>query len=960
MSSSAITGIKVGGPIGPIGPAGNQGATGNTGSTGNTGPTGPRGLYFISSYPQGNNIVVELSDGSTAEIFGLFRGPTFFDDASINAVNNGNTGFTLFAYVDGPTMYFRGLTATGSVYLSYSGDNNEYISIDSIYEGIDVSGNLDTVSLVDYGLYYLSTQTTVSGVPIKVFTNTGTLGRTGSINFLRSNRDSGASADFGYALNSSSRISFVGPVDKLRPPIYLDISTAGTFVLETPTGIAGFTGLNKFVNNNNRKDNQVLSCTLVFESDDIWNFPDNVYFEQGENYLTCGKSIVGLMSYDGGVTWLASVSQRGHNIRNPRTQCLPSYLYGSCCYENADGTLECADYVTREQCDLYFGTFSPMKSCDETCGNDIGLCCVNGRCVENTPVSECDLFGGSYYPNINCSTYPNNPEGPNYADPIENGRLCYDACIADSNLVCCKNGKCLGNYSRIQCEQILGGKSVFGTCDTVDCCDYTVASGPCCVCNANGTNTCFDNLSKAECDALTGTFMGPNELCSQVSCGCVCGEEPPPEIVGYNCVNNSCVEVYTGTATFQTLQQCRSLCGQIQGYNCINNQCIPVLYPDTGEFNTEQLCIDSPCDPPPVLTWWRCTQNGQPCIQETGQVKPPNTYDTQEQCSANCQVVPPIIGICCKDGICISGINDKNECDAACGNWLDSITIQFNNQIETYTFGSDPNDCEFCALSRPFVHLIDEGSCYPNIILTRVRNDVAQQQNNPGGPSVECCQLYDDSTTQLTNNPQFCTDLYFTDVTDLQLIYAIPTDLTLRELVILLMTCPLDPSIETTIELLISRWLQYLSIQFGTIVANDCGLFCCTCNFSGPGGGGGTLECGNTRPSIILTGCQTGLVCSGEATTVGTQGAECGVGGGGFGGGEQGGGESNGQGDPQCVSAYCDAPAIVHPLCVELGNCQPPSPLTLPIKNIKVFINNSDYMCIPTFCEDCKDYEVCE
>jgi hypothetical protein len=118
--------------------------------------------------------------------------------------------------------------------------------------------------------------------------------------------------------------------------IFIDANAAGAFVLHTPIGIRGISG--------NFRTNEINSITLLIDSDDVWNFPSNVYFEPDENYLSCGKNIIGLMTYDGGNTWLATVSHRGHGVENADRQCIPGYLFGSCCYTNADGTLEIYDW----------------------------------------------------------------------------------------------------------------------------------------------------------------------------------------------------------------------------------------------------------------------------------------------------------------------------------------------------------------------------------------------------------------------------------------------------------------------------------------------------------------------------------------------------------------------------------------------------------------------------------------
>ena len=646
MSSSAISSINLYGPQGPRGPKGPTGATGATGATGTTGGTGPRGKYFISSGATGNNLILEFSDGSTAEIVGSFKGFTYFDTAAVTGSNRTGTGYELFSQVVGGTFYFRGLTATGSIYLSYTGPNQEYISIDSIYYGSNVQGSLNTASLYNYGLLYLSTNTMASGVPVKIFQNQGFLGHTGSINFIKTTKDSGSSGDYGYHLNSGSLISNIGPVQPFEPAITLDISKAGTFLAETPIGILGFTGMSSF------STNEIVSFTIVFESDNVWHFPQNVYFEQGENYLTCGRNIVGFMSYDKGATWLASVAQRGHNIRNPDVQCVPNHFFGSCCYENADGTLECSDYSTKSECDFYFGNFSPLKSCKDTCGSGNGICCTNGKCLETTSVSECDAFGGVFYSGITCGTYPNNPDGNNWAEPITAGRFCYDPC--STPVSCCKDGKCLGLYSRIQCEQILGGIATDdSTCDTIDCCDFTTTTGACCICNTNGSTTCLEDTSKTACTTLGGIFMGENEKCNEISCGCLCEGTAPQR---YDCITGTCVASTNGE--FASINECTQGCDTTPPQNtfgCIDGQCTP-------NIGTLPPGCNGPCPVPP---------NKYDCVSDICVPAVDGPWITQEQCEANCGKNPfPTHWRCISPGVCddlgLSETWTQLECITAC------------------------------------------------------------------------------------------------------------------------------------------------------------------------------------------------------------------------------------------------------------------------------------------------------
>ena len=484
----------------------------------------------------------------------------------------------------------------------------------------------------------------------------------------------GSSSDTSSHLNSSSKILRLGPIRQdsfsgitttnILPlgsgttlGVMLDTNAAGTFVLQTPVGILGITG--------NLKKNEVASITLLISSDDVWKFPENIYFESDQNYLSCGKNIIGLFTYDAGETWIASVSHRGHSVANPDYQCIPGYIFGSCCYTNADGTLDCEDYTTRFNCDKRFGKFYPAQKCENTCGSNISVCCSNGKCTENISVTECEAYGGSYWSGITCG-YANS-EGSNYpvgdlnAETLRSGgRFCYDAC-SDVKSVCCKDGTCLGNYTRVQCELILGGKSLTGaSCEDVNCCDNTTIDGACCFCNTSGdiiTSTC-EFLSYTECQTRSGFYMGPGKQCQDISCGCICGDTETPRL-------GSCCQRTTD--------------------------------PTTGEVTD------------------KCIAESIPQVDCQGSDK---TWTFGGNCSNCTDIDPPSeTGICCKNGVCTHA-NTKTDCDAACGNWISTIKIQdlpcneggtCPGNIFTYTFGqnaeSRDKECSICSLERPTIFL---------------------------------------------------------------------------------------------------------------------------------------------------------------------------------------------------------------------------------------------------------------
>lgn len=671
MSSSSISSIYIRGLDGNIGPTGFTGNTGSTGSTGNTGSTGSLGAYYTNYSLSGNTLTIFLSNGNTFEVYGTFKGATT-NDTSAGAATGSNTGgqVALLASVLGGTFNFKGISAYGSLRASYTGANNEYISIDSIYFGTNIIGNFDPTTLSPRELTFLGTKTLVHGANLTYRTDQGFDGVCGSFDFAYTTNP-GSSSDTSNHLNSASKILALGPIKfgaisgitTTNVPIngvgttlgiILDANAAGTFVCKTPIGINGITG--------SFKKNEIASISLLIDSDNVWKFPSNVYFESDENYLSCGKNLIGLFSYDGGESWIASVSHRGHSIANANYQCVPGYLFGSCCYTNADGALSCKDYSTKTECNNLFGTFHPVQTCQESCSTAISVCCANGKCIEGVSITECEAYGGSYWSGYTCGfaggTF-NYPSGDLTAQQIrEQGRFCYDPCTSNTS-VCCKDGNCLGNYTRVQCELILGGKSLTAaSCEDANCCEYNNANiqGACCKCIIDGVNITsecsFTTLS--ECRSSGGYFMGPGKQCSDVSCGCVCGNTNPED-------TGACCKTINDITT-----------------------CIAEGIVQSGCSGTDGA----------VYTWRR----GLGC-------------DSCNNASST--------GICCKNATCTSATT-KEECDADCGHWIPEIVVQDNictnadncGEQFTYKFGirSRSDDCAICSLYRPVVYLAPCGS----------------------------------------------------------------------------------------------------------------------------------------------------------------------------------------------------------------------------------------------------------
>ena len=521
MYSSSISSIKMLGPDGPTGPIGRTGATGATGTTGATGATGTYGKYVISIQGITTGVILTFSDGVTSEIKGTFRGTTGYGNTEIP--ESVGEGISIVGSSSEGQLNIKGISGVGSLVVTTTNNN---LLIDTIYTS--TVGNLYSLGLSADTLMYLKGSNLASSTRVK-------LDGTGNMNFQNQ-----------FFLNDSAYTKRVGPVKKNQyvgvngelenftigttGGIYVDLENGGFYVLQTPIGIAGFTG--------SFKQNEIITATVLFTSDDIWKFPENVYFEENENYFTCGKSIVNLFSFDAGNNWYAVVSQRGIDLTYTNRDtfaniesCVPALSTGSCCYTKyPENTLNCLDYSTKDQCDLLSGKFSPLVSCVDSCGTALGLCCSNGQCIENVSVEECSFFGGNFYSGIACGTYPNNSSGKNYESVITEGRLCFDPCETEK-LSCCKDGKCIGDQlSRIQCELILNGRSFTGgDCSTTNCCEKNIGRGACCACAAKDL-LCFDDLTPAECKSAEydGIFMGEEERCENVNCRCVGGIDTPP------------------------------------------------------------------------------------------------------------------------------------------------------------------------------------------------------------------------------------------------------------------------------------------------------------------------------------------------------------------------------------------------------------------------------------------------
>jgi hypothetical protein len=633
MSSSSLGTYRIQGNSGPTGPIGPIGPTGGTGNTGPTGPTGNFGLYIVSSSAFTSGITLTLSDGSLFQVLGNFRGITTNEVPDIqSAVSSSGNIVSLLSSSSGGILQFRGISAFGSLFLTDDGNN---IHINSNVAA--TPSELDIAGLTSNSLVYLKTNTQISSTTVGVSFDNNNYNGTLTYDNLGNKLS---------RLNPSYKTKYIGPVQKDEEPIYINCDVAGVFYLNTPIGIAGITG--------SFRSNEVISITLIPEDENIWHFPENVYFEQGENYLTCGKSVVNLTSTDQGNTWLATVSARGFDIN--KETCDISNTLGSCCYQTVFGELTtfgstvCIDYTTREVCDSYFGTFNPLVSCDKACGIT-GICCTSGNCIENVSPTECAAYGG-----ITCGAYENDPTSTNFGN-----RLCPNPCEEDGNVGCCVEGNGLGvNLTRLLCEEYFGGIAVQNPQTTdYECCEQGVGVGPCC------TESGCVELNKIDCGLTGGVYMGETFRCEEVNCDCIV------PVIGSCCLEDGscqddisqveCQNLLNGNFSLLRCDERNCSIGACcDGSNCTDT----TLENCQGTFYLGDSCSYIECDP-------------VACCFPTGQCADMSRLNCLESggtpLEGNCQGQSCIViddpgpgnefGFCCVNGQCVESL--QSECSGS-------------------------------------------------------------------------------------------------------------------------------------------------------------------------------------------------------------------------------------------------------------------------------------------------------
>ncbi len=622
-SSSVQTQGGIKGVTGTTGNTGGTGPTGSIGATGITGPTGASGAYVIRGrYDDAGALVLVLSDGVEIPISGL-TGVSAQYEGVVTGENVGNgihifsSTPSIYGTTSGLTFAFRSITGDGNITVTKNGDMivvGGTAATKQLSEGATSGGGL--AHLTNTNVFSGTTSgdqlnIEVSGLTRDIF---DFFGGVGTADFAISTpRNPSGLTGRGAILTERNNIQSFGPNEAFNGPgITLDISKGSVFKLMTPIGINGITGYSKTVG-------EMTSFTAFIDGNSFWKLPNNLYFEEGDDYFTCGVDVVNftnILEFEGQEDrWYVTFASKGYDTDG----CSGSGSFGSCCYTE-NGQRKCQDFVDQRTCnDDLGGVFRPFTSCEEACDVEGDVCCSNGICLEFVSQEECDFYHGTFWTGVSCGTYPQ--EGSNEE------RFCYDPCL--DKLACCKDGLCLGEYSKIQCEEFLGGFSVApppgspAACGYVDCCSGINYVGACC----REDGTCEDATNSADC-TLPDVFQGHGSRCAEVSC---CVEEEPP-ILGFCCTGLECEQ--------RTLEECSSLQGY---YGGDGSPC-----PDT--------CIGNCCN----NSTGECTQTTyQDCISNNGSFGGPGSNGLS--CSELCS------GRCCEQGGCVN--KTLEECIVSNGAW---------------------------------------------------------------------------------------------------------------------------------------------------------------------------------------------------------------------------------------------------------------------------------------------------
>ena len=499
------------GPDGPNGPTGSDGPPGNAGGT-QAGFTGQNGIYVqslnISSSTNSlgctlNYILGYLTDTSTTsgEISGaeIFRGSLLlsyegvsYEGSSLGVNICKGLSFDTSGITKQAIFNFKDIISSSAA-ISVTSDSN------FIY--INATGGQSTYSSTNNGLAYKSatgittTNPNIIGLGFSFDSNFGiTSGHYLYINGLTGSTNS----------IIVDRKMLTIPITQ---PSYLNLSDRGVFYIKTPNGFDGFTGIQGV----SGATGTVLSATLIFDSEDVLHFPQNIFFRNKQNYLTPGTTIIGVHSVDYGATWRADIFGRGYptsaepGVLVSQLNRWPINIMGARTTQ-LGRTNVCNNYKPCTRAVVI--DFKPLQLCTSA----LTFCCIKGK--------------GQFVPEDLCKKY----KGRMFSSDV----VCFDPCgtnVAGKTGSCCISGMCNKRYTIWECENRGGDFLAGGTCGPGSLCDDSATptesstSGPLgACCNIDLAENC-SYISQPECDFLGGVFNS-GVSCADVNCSTITNFNP--------------------------------------------------------------------------------------------------------------------------------------------------------------------------------------------------------------------------------------------------------------------------------------------------------------------------------------------------------------------------------------------------------------------------------------------------
>lgn len=511
-----VTGKVAGATQGSTGPTGPTGPTGATGAVGPTGSVGAVGAGIVGFTGSANQIV--FLGASFSFTFSNVRGitgisanttPVFTVNGlgkQIQQPNNAYKSASIFTEQLARDYYPYDTDPDQTVYFkSLSIEGTSSVQIPNQFVGISAS----TTTVFLYGATLLDSEQPI--------------GNTGEIMYVSGD------AGFGTGLLKAASAPNTEYTDS-KKQLIIDQTFSREAIYNNKnwasTGLVGFqfnnlySGLNYYGGMSGGSYGTSLIQNILSP---IFKFDNNTNTfipEASSNYsgFTLTQNII--IGVTSGLTFesISFLSSSGISYLNTfLPQNVTRDKIGSCCFcKNSEDIKDrvCLDYVSQDYCNAISGSFSTSSCVDRSSSSDCyyeGACCVydsatnSTRCINST-AARCQQFGGLFDASKTCSNVAVNGELFSCPSNICNGGFPVGKC--------CIFGRCY-NLTKNDCDSISGSSFVpNATCSgeegDADCCAALNISGACCT----GGN-CTDGVLPQNCN---GIFQGAGTSCREVNC----------------------------------------------------------------------------------------------------------------------------------------------------------------------------------------------------------------------------------------------------------------------------------------------------------------------------------------------------------------------------------------------------------------------------------------------------------